>query len=93
MGIPGWVLGGYTGEGYTGYYPATAGETSRQRSGPPEALQGLEWGGLEVGRAPGTVGGDGSQDHPAGPVGALWAPPCPGTLGMPTYGQKGDISP
>ena len=35
--------------------------------------------------------GDGSQDHPAGPVGVLWTPPCPGTLRMPPPGHKGEI--
>ena len=75
------IQGGYTGwggEGYTGYYPAARGDLRNQRSGPRKPLQGAGVGGFLRSGALGDGGG--SQDHPSGPVGHPWYPPCPGTL-------------
>ena len=74
-GCTGWVYGWVYRRGYTGYYPATLlEEVLYQRSGPRKPA-GLEW----VGTGPGVLvfGGGYGQDHPAGPVGTPWAPPCP----------------
>ena len=71
MRVYGWVYGrvlqvGYgdwvgTGRGNTGYPATCSRRVLNQRSGPPEALQGLEWGGFRARTpaAPGTT--------PAGP--------------------------
>ena len=92
-----WYQGGVyrvgTWEGYTGTspsQPALLEETPRQRSGPPEALQGLEWGGLGVGRTGGSVGGSCTTLRARSvPVG----PPCTGPLETPPPGHRGEIPP
>ena len=86
------IAGGYR-EGYTGVLPSHRGETLLTAKRAPEALEGLEWVVRRVGRAPETVGGDGHI--PTLRARSVW--PCQPSLGyalrMPTYGQKGEISP
>ena len=79
VGVPGWlywVLPSHLLE----EVPSTA-----ERA--PEALQGLEWVVLGAGRTGlGTAAGT-ALYHPAGPVGALRAPPCTGPCRMPPHSQ------
>ena len=72
VGIPGWVTGWVYREGYTGTQPAARGGLQIQRSGPPEALQGLEWGGIWRPDARGALQ---VRTTPAGPGRSLWALP------------------
>ena len=67
--VPGWVIP---------VHPARcSGSHPDSEAGPGSLCRRLEW----VVRVAGATGdGGGSQDHPAGPVDALRASPCPGTL-------------
>ena len=76
MGIPGGYWGGYTGVLPTEHVcPRRTSDPSGAGPGRP---RGPGVGGdLRFGR---TGDGGGTQDHPAGPVGPMLDPPCPGSL-------------
>ena len=95
VGIPGVYQGGYTGWVIRGHIPSQPalleeGPAAVQRpQGAGPALGRVVRKQAGAGRTRCSAGGDGSQDHPAGPVGLPWSPPCPGTLRMPASGPYG----
>ena len=81
MGMgPGWAGGGV-------YRVPTQllGERPRTAKRAPEALQGLEWVVLGLGRT-GRAGR--AMYHPSGPVGHLRCPPCTLPLDMPSLANR-----
>ena len=92
-GTAGWVYRVGTPLAHPARYCCEEDPRSTQRSGPPEVLQGLEWGGV---RGPGITGyGVGRAGRllgpPCGPGQASRGPPCPRTLRMPSLANKGEI--
>ena len=86
-----WGPGGY-GEGYTGVlpsYPAPREEDPIPSGAGPGTPAGGgvggEWG---LGACPRVRWAGRLLDHPAGPVGALWAPPCPGPSECPPRAKR-----
>ena len=77
-GVPGWVYRVGTREGIPGYYPAARGGSQIQRSGPRKAHGAWSGWYLGAGRTRYGDGGGTALDHPPGPVGPPWGPPCPG---------------